>query len=953
MEASAFDGGRRAVSCPSVEPSPSSPASSLFDRYLDQLLRGEAPPLERFHEQHPELDGADREKLAKLASVLAPAPREPRASASPLPFERLGGYRLLRELGRGGMGVVYLAVQEGLGREVALKVVRPESTFSAEAKARFEREARAVAKLAHEGIVTVFEAGSDQGVSFLAMELLPGQGLDERLADLRARGERMPVEEALEIARQIALALEAAHRAGVVHRDVKPSNVRITPAGKTKLLDFGLALDPDSASISRTGQFHGTLHYVSPEQIRGRKDEVDGRSDVWSLGVTLYECLTGRVPFPGGTTQAVLHWILHEEPIAPRRLEPALAGDVETVVLKALEKERERRYESAAAFAADLAAILELRPIQARPTGPITRAWKWSRRKPGHAAAAALAAVLLVGGPSVYAVLQGKHAAALAVQSDRADEQRRIAELRLEELEQVAGFQSAMLEGIDVEAMGRGLLEDLRAEVREAAREQGRSDEAVEADLLAVDRVLREVNPTNLARLVVDRNLLWPSALAIETRFQAQPMVRATLYRTLCLVYREMALHGRARTCAERWLDIVHEHRGSHDHSTVEALQNLAVVLADDGRVVEGEAYAEAALELDATSPLERELRPSVLSVLARSRLYAGDYRGAVDACDRALAETRSTFGSEDVRTSVALHALAYACRAVGDSARAEVLLREAISIAECAVSDDDARLLASRLLLADLLGARGETKEALGLAEAVLTRRRSSLGDTHPDTLAAAATVASILRHTRDWEREREVREWILETTRAVHGEDHVETWKAVDNLAGPVMRLGQLAEAEAMLRAASEALQRWFDHDHPDVLISLDNLAAAVGMQQRYDEAQEILRVVAERAQGRLGARHSLTVKARVIRGSLLGELGRFDEGERELLAAVEAVAATKGVTSNSYRVLLADHVVPLYEAWDRARGDSEARASRWRDELTRASGAPSPAGSTPSPR
>lgn len=390
----------------------------MEDEFLDRLFRGEAPPLASFLAEHPELSADAVERLEKLVRVFGGT--QP-ASAPELPFHTLGDYRLIAQLGQGGMGTVYLAEQRSLGRQVALKLLRPELAASAQSIARFEREARAVAKLHHERIVDVYEAGHENGVSFLAMEFVPGEGLDEVLAAVRRHERKLSTREIVAIARDIARALACAHAAGIVHRDVKPSNIRVLPDGRAKLLDFGLAFDVDSASLSRTGQFHGTLHYVSPEQIGGHGRELDGRSDIWSLGATLYECVTGRVPFDGANAQSILLQVATHEPVAPRKLAPDLPRDVETVISKALEKDRHRRYANAEELADDLDAILEMRPIRARPTNAATRAWKWSRRKPASAAALGLGAVLLVGGPLGYALFAQHANATLRAEKERTE----------------------------------------------------------------------------------------------------------------------------------------------------------------------------------------------------------------------------------------------------------------------------------------------------------------------------------------------------------------------------------------------------------------------------------------------------------------------------------------------------------------------------------------------------
>ncbi|MBL8769341.1 MAG: protein kinase [Planctomycetes bacterium] len=388
------------------EASDDSVLEELYDACVDRLMRGEDVDLDALCERHPAHAAALREHLtalreaAKVARTTKrpssrQAARAPLLADSGLPFDRLGEFRLIRLLGRGGMGAVYLAEQEFLGRLVALKVIRPELVGFSAAKGRFDREVDAVAKLRHPNIVTVYSAGEDKGVPYLVMELVPGRGLDEMIE--QKGGKPLPLPLALKIGAQIARALHCAHEQGVLHRDVKPSNIRITPDERALLLDFGLARSKESASITKTGEFQGTPNYVAPEQIGGKFDAQDGRLDVFALGVTLYECVTGRLPFPGQNVEEVLRRILFDEPESPRASNPLLKRDVETVLQKALEKDPARRYANAREFAEDLEALLALAPIKARPPGPMRRAGQWMRRNPFVSLATAAVVVLGCG----------------------------------------------------------------------------------------------------------------------------------------------------------------------------------------------------------------------------------------------------------------------------------------------------------------------------------------------------------------------------------------------------------------------------------------------------------------------------------------------------------------------------------------------------------------------------
>ncbi|MBM3317205.1 MAG: protein kinase [Candidatus Eisenbacteria bacterium] len=313
---------------------------------------------------------------------------------------RLGDYLLLSEIGRGGMGVVYEAEQISLKRRVALKVLHPHLGLSGEQILKFRREAEAGGRQHHPGIVAVHAVGEHEGLHFIAQELIPGgRTLADRLAEA-PDDERQPRGYFREIAglfADVAEALGHAHANGVVHRDVKPSNILLPDGGPPKIGDFGLAKLENALALTRTGEFEGTPYYMSPEQIAARGG-VDHRTDIYSLGVTLYEALTLVRPFAGDTSLEVLRRVLGQEPADPRRRNPRVPRDLAVICLRAMEKAPQSRYATMADLAADLRRWLAGEAIIARPVGPVTRCLKLARRNRGAsmAAAAALAAGLFV-----------------------------------------------------------------------------------------------------------------------------------------------------------------------------------------------------------------------------------------------------------------------------------------------------------------------------------------------------------------------------------------------------------------------------------------------------------------------------------------------------------------------------------------------------------------------------
>ena len=416
----------------------------------------------------------DSDSAATLAVDPAPTgPSLPSRSSADATSPSFGPYALKEMLGRGGQGVVFRARDTRLGRDVALKILSADACHSTRAMARFRREAEALSRLESPGLCTVYETGEQDGFPFIAMQWVRGTALSDAIRR-EAKVLRGPSEESLddpwrtraitlepeEIRRrvetlaQLAETLHLAHESGLVHRDVKPSNIIIAESGPPVILDFGLALvtNEESPTITVSGDQLGTPAYMAPEQVQGKSNHVGRATDVYGLGVTLYEWLTLRRPFESPTREALYRQILTLPPIPPSRLLSGIARDLDVVVLTAMDKDPARRYQSAKAFADDLRRVLEFKPIAARPLGPIPRLGRWARRNPAMAASLSVLFLLLSVGLVVVTGLWRRSEDALGL----ARQESRRADLKSREATKNLGEYLSLSDA----AMARGAVEE-------------------------------------------------------------------------------------------------------------------------------------------------------------------------------------------------------------------------------------------------------------------------------------------------------------------------------------------------------------------------------------------------------------------------------------------------------------------------------------------------------------
>ncbi len=718
--------------------------------------------LDSFCARHPAAGPALRTELEALLAVarglalLRAAPAAP-VEAALVAGTRIGEFELLHELGRGGMGVVYEALQPALGRRVALKVLPAPLAALPASVARFRREAVAAGRLVHDGLVRVHAAGVDEGRSWIAMERIDGRSLAAGLRELRnsnrrdAAGWRSVFGAAAATAddsweaivgrciADVADALDHAHRHGVIHRDIKPSNLIVRPDGRAVLTDFGIARIEGQPGVTATGELPGTPHYLAPEQLSGGT-AISGATDLHALGVTLYEALALRLPFEAATTQEVLDAILRREPPSLRRRFRSVPRDLETICFTALEKEPLRRYADAAAFAADLRRFLEGRPVEARPIGRIRRVVRFIRRRPWPCAAVGLALALVGGVPTAIALVESRareELGKLVVQKDAA----------LLARDEALRAKDAALGQKDVALAdrGRALADAL------SARDEADRDRALQRGArLALQSLFRGLSQRFGGGLAPDRAL--PLREFIDRALQAtelsaakEPELVALANNSVGTLLQEFGLMADAESAFARALELRERQVEGDDRNENIVRGNLAALRAKLGRAAEAAPLAVRLLEAPMAALPSQQPREWVLGVAATVAPGCRE-AGLLGEAERLLTGALGRFGDAECERMEEWRQCAMQLAelrvAQSRSAEAGALYDRIESVVVRLHGADDPRhlqLVQQRGLLAIHDGRQAEG-EAL-IEESIARMRAGGRGD-HPDVVVALSNL-------------------------------------------------------------------------------------------------------------------------------------------------------------------------------------------------------------------
>jgi tetratricopeptide (TPR) repeat protein len=772
---------------------------------------------------------------------------------SPLPA--VDGYEVLGVLGRGGMGVVYQARHLALNRVVALKMILAAAHADAEEVRRFRREAEAVARLQHPGIVQVFEIGRHQGLPFLALEYCAGGSLYRKLA-----GTPLPPREAARWAETLARALAAAHQRQIVHRDLKPANVLLTESGAPKITDFGLARRLDGVSTgTQTGAVVGTPSYMPPEQARG--EPVGPAADVYALGAILYEMLTGRPPFLGPDAYAVLTRVLHEEVVPVRRLQPALPRDLETICLKCLRKEPGTRYASALELAEDLRRFQQGEPILARPAGRAERLAKWARRRPAVAAlsgALLAATLLLIGGLVTGIVVTAKAAGEERLAKE-------MAEKRLNQTKKAKEILASIFRGLDPRLEEKGGPQ-LRAQLGE---QLDKAVEVLEGEAVGDRLEVAELQQTlGLALLHLgysDRaiTLLTKARQTLDEELDPDHPDTLTSMNNLARAYQNAGQLDKAVPLFEQTLSKRTAILGPDHPDTLSSMNNLALAYQDVGQRAKALPLLEQTLEKRiATLGPDHTQTLITMNNLAEAHRNAGQWAKALSLQELTLSKRTAILGPDHPDTLTSMNNLALTYEDAGERAKALPLFEQALEKRTATLGPDHPHTLTTMSALAGAYVADGHPVKALPLLEQSLEKMKAKQGPDHPDTLSSMNNLAYTYRAAGQLDKALPLYELTLEKRLATLGPDHPKTLISMNNLAKAYQADGQRAKALSLFEQTLERMKAKHGPDHPLTLISMNNLAVVYQEDGQLDKALPLLEQALEKTKAKQGPDHPQTL-------------------------------------------------------------------------------------------
>jgi serine/threonine protein kinase/Tfp pilus assembly protein PilF len=852
-----------------------------------------------------------RPQCSKLEKLMPDTPNDTTLSQGPVQrsFTVIGPYRLTQMLGAGGMGEVWRAEQtEPIHRTVALKLIKTGMDTRA-VVARFDSERQALALMEHPNIARVFDAGATvEGRPYFVMEYVHGVPITD-FCDRH----RLSIKERLELFMQVCEGVQHAHQKAVIHRDLKPSNVLVEEVnGKPvpKIIDFGLAKAmgqqlTEMTLFTEAGAMLGTPDYMSPEQADRNERNIDTRTDVYSMGVILYELLVGELPIGSrelraAGIEAMLQKICKQEPLRPstkikslgqsaakdsaeRRqegpdsLERHLRGDLDWITIKALEKDRLRRYGSASDLAADLLRYLQDQPVSAGPPTAVYRARKFMRRHRFGATVALAAVVLLIA----FSVTMAVQARRIAKERDRAN--------------RIADFMTQMFAVSDPsEALGNAIT---ARTILDTASNQIRAGLAKDPDEQSDLMFTMARTYASLGLYATADNL--SSAVLESRRRRLGPGNRKTLQSMVQLgwILDRQGHDEQAEKLIKQTIADASRVLGAEDPVTLEAMDRLGVILQRLARFDEAEKLGRQLVEVSTRrfGPEDPHTLRAMVS-LADALSYQGRYTEAEGIYRDALGIEQHELGPEHPQTLSTMHNLANRIQEQGRYAEAEKLYRETLAIEERVLGPEHPDTADSMTALANTLYYAGNSAEAEKLYRAAFAIQQKALGPNNNDTTRPLEGLANVLSGNGHYAEAEKLDRQILDIREHTLGPDHTDTLVSKFNIGDVLYQEGNLVGAEKLIREAFDAQSRVLGAENVDTLASKAELARILIREGKYREAEEMARQAFDIQVRILGPQHLDTLNSLQFLGTAMVYNHRYEDAKKLFGETLEKVSATQ---------------------------------------------------------